>query len=240
MRGEKQMKRVLYLIFIFSVLLMSWDFQKEDAALAQMIELEGETIPDQAIRLRIIANSDSAEDQLLKQKVRDEIIDEVNLWVNSLDDIESAREIITAHLPELQKIVDQTIKESGFTYNSTVELGVVPFPTKMYGQTVYPAGDYEALRVTIGAAEGQNWWCVLFPPLCFVDMSTATAVAKEPSASTKANSTNSDVDQSDDRTNTSMTDEKIKNDIENENEVQVKFFLFEMAVKFVSYVKTIV
>ncbi len=224
------MKRVFYLIFIFSVLLMSWDLQKEDAAFAQRIELEGETIPDQAIRLRIIANSDSAEDQRLKQKVRDEIIDEVNLWVDSLNDIDSAREIITAHLPELQTIVDQTIKESGFTYNSTVELGVVPFPTKMYGQTVYPAGDYEALRVTIGAAEGQNWWCVLFPPLCFVDMSTATAVTKEPSTSTDANSTNSDMD----------NNEKVKNDVENENEVQVKFFLFEMAVKLVSYVKNLV
>lgn len=222
------MKRVLYLIFIFSMLLMSWDLQKEDVALAQRIELEGETIPDEAIRLRIIANSDSAEDQLLKQKIRDEIIDEVNIWVESLEDLESAREIITLHLPEIKTIVDQTIKDAGFTYSSTVELGVVPFPTKMYGQTVYPAGDYEALRVTIGAAEGQNWWCVLFPPLCFVDISTATAVAKEPA----------NIDQN---VTLDSQENALENDNNNEdNEVQVKFFIFEMAIKFVDYVKTLV
>lgn len=169
------MRQVLYFIFIFTVLLMSWDIGKQDMAIAASRQT---VIPDEAIRLRIIANSDAPDDQWLKRKVRDEIIEAVHPWVKSLDNLEEARTIIKQHLPELQQIVDKTIADNGFSYASPakVELGVVPFPTKMYGQMVYPAGEYEALRVTLGEGQGQNWWCVLFPPLCFVDMSSGDAI----------------------------------------------------------------
>ena len=170
------MKKWLYLFFALGILLMAWDSGKQDMAIAA--PSDASLIPEEAIRLRIIANSDSPEDQWLKRKVRDAVTEAVQPWVNSLEDIQEARNVIEDHLPELQKLVNQTIKESGFSYSddAKVELGKVPFPTKMYGQMVYPAGEYEALRITLGAGEGQNWWCVLFPPLCFVDISSGDAV----------------------------------------------------------------
>ena len=210
------MKRVFYLLFIFSMLLMSWDAQKQDSAIAATNSAT-QVIPTEAIRLRIIANSDSPEDQLLKQKIRDEVVAKIDPWVQSLANINQARDVIEAHLPELQQVVDQTIAKNGFQYNANVELGVVPFPTKMYGQVVYPAGEYEALRITIGNAEGQNWWCVLFPPLCFVDMSNGDAVQDS----------NATVEQGQQQDQTQkQTNEQIAQTTE--EDVEVKFFLFEL------------
>jgi len=210
------MKKLLYITFIFSVLLMSWDFNTQDMAIASN---QDEVIPNEAIRLRIIANSDSTEDQWLKRKIRDEVVAEIDPWVESLADINDARNIISEHIPELQELVDNTIEESGFNYQTNVELGVVPFPTKMYGQIVYPAGDYEALRITIGEAEGQNWWCVLFPPLCFVDMSQGEAVHVDQPTSIEQPIRNTTTDATED--------------------VQVRFFLFEVIIKLISYIKGI-
>lgn len=127
---------------------------------------------------------------MLKREVRDAIVEQMNGWVTAPQGIQEAREVVREHLPELNELVGETLRKNGFDYSYNVELGVVPFPTKMYGNQVYPAGDYEALRVSIGAAEGQNWWCVLFPPLCFVDSEMVvkrnTAYAAEPKESEPA------------------------------------------------------
>ncbi|MBP1934008.1 stage II sporulation protein R [Ammoniphilus resinae] len=167
-------KKLGWVLFSLIILVMSWEDQRSVAALFA----EG-PIPEQSIRLRIIANSDLPEDQALKREVRDEVNAYIASKVENLADIQEAREKISKELPQLKKIVDQTVEAKGYTYNTKVEMGVVPFPTKMYGQYVYPAGDYEALRVTIGSGLGQNWWCVLFPPLCFVDIANGDAVKKD-------------------------------------------------------------
>ncbi|MBO8172028.1 MAG: stage II sporulation protein R [Bacillaceae bacterium] len=164
------MKRLFYILFALIVLWLRWEHQESEAALAQG------PIPEESIRLRIIANSDSLQDQWLKRKVRDAVVDEINGWVGELEDAKMARDVIRSHLPEIKDLVKQTMKQYGFDYGSAVKLGMVPFPTKMYGSYVYPAGEYEALRITLGKGLGQNWWCVLFPPLCFVDMSNGDAV----------------------------------------------------------------
>jgi stage II sporulation protein R len=101
----------------------------------------------------------------------------MNSWATGQETIEEARETIRKKLPELQGIVTSVLASRGFSYDSTAELGLVDFPTKMYGNEVYPAGQYEALLITIGEGKGQNWWCVLFPPLCFVDAATGEASA---------------------------------------------------------------
>jgi len=167
-------KKLGWVIFSLIILVMSWEDQRSVAALFA----EG-PVPEQSIRLRIIANSDLPEDQALKRAVRDEVNAYIATKVENLADIQEAREKISSELPQLKKIVDETVEAKGYTYDTKVELGVVPFPTKMYGQYVYPAGDYEALRVTIGNGLGQNWWCVLFPPLCFVDIANGDAVKKD-------------------------------------------------------------
>jgi stage II sporulation protein R len=151
------------------------DQEKTKAKLQAIVEEEG-LIPSEAIRLRIIANSDSEADQKLKRDVRDRIIQAVAEEVRGIEDEEVAREKIRAAVPKMNGIAKQVIAEQGYSYTVTTDFGLVPFPTKMYGDHVYPAGDYEALRIQIGEAEGQNWWCVLFPPLCFVDMANGDAV----------------------------------------------------------------
>ncbi|USG65430.1 stage II sporulation protein R [Brevibacillus ruminantium] len=172
------MKRFLLVAFSFVTLMMSWEGQLTTANV-----LDNGPIPQESIRLRIIANSDSIQDQWLKREVRDAIIEQMNVWVKDIRSYEDAKVVVANKLPELQAVVDTTMRERGFSYDAEVDFGRVPFPTKLYGSYVYPAGEYEALRVRIGKAEGQNWWCVLFPPLCFIDMSNgdaATAKAAEP------------------------------------------------------------
>lgn len=163
----------LYLFFALAVLLASWEHNK---ALAAVVDAD---IPQESIRLRILANSDSVQDQALKRQVRDAIVEQMNGWVSGPTTLEEARVIVRERLPELEAVVGEQIRRYGYTYAYQVELGVVPFPAKLYGGKAYPAGDYEAVRVTIGAGEGQNWWCVLFPPLCFVDLAKGEAVAKK-------------------------------------------------------------
>jgi len=165
------------LFFALIILVMSWELQQNDAAVASG------SIPAESIRLRILANSDAPADQAVKRVVRDAIVEAMNSWVTGPQTIEEARQTLLNHMDEIETIVGETLKNRGFDYAYKAELGMVPFPTKMYGKEVYPAGDYEALLVTLGEGNGQNWWCVLFPPLCFIDAATGEAAAP---AETKA------------------------------------------------------
>lgn len=166
-----------FIVFALILLIMSWEVQQMDAAVAS-----GD-IPQEAIRLRILANSDRPVDQVVKRVVRDEIVKAMNGWVTGPQTIKEARKTIMAHMPEIERITAEVLKSRGFTYGSSAELGIVSFPTKMYGNKVYPAGEYEAVRITLGAGAGENWWCVLFPPLCFVDSATGEAAAATATAS---------------------------------------------------------
>jgi stage II sporulation protein R len=175
-----------YIIFALILLILCWETNRSHsivfAAGDKVTAGSGnDFIPQESIRLRILANSDSPADQWIKLKVRDAIVEQMKQWVDEPQGLEAARAAVIYHLPEVEQLVGQTLGKYGFAYSYEVELGQVPFPAKMYGSQVYPAGDYEALRVTIGTAEGQNWWCVLFPPLCFVD---SEAIAKKSDAAT--------------------------------------------------------
>lgn len=123
-------------------------------------------------RLHVIANSDSDEDQNLKYIVRDNLINYMNEKTNTFTSKEDIIEYAKNHIEDLKNIAEMTVKEQGYNYPVTVEIGNFEFPTKTYGDISFPAGNYDALRVKIGNANGRNWWCVMFPPLCFVDVST--------------------------------------------------------------------
>lgn len=127
---------------------------------------------ESVFRLHIIANSDSVEDQNLKYKVRDNVIAYMNTLCSNSNSKEEIISIANEHLDDFKKIAEDTIKTNGFNYESQVEINNVFFPTKTYGDLSLPEGYYDALRIKIGNASGQNWWCVMFPPLCFVDVST--------------------------------------------------------------------
>ena len=123
-------------------------------------------------RLHVIANSDSDEDQNLKLKVRDALLDYMNNICSDCSTKEEAITIATEHQSEFQKIAEQTIADNGFDYSVKININNFYFPTKNYGDISLPAGFYDALRVEIGQASGKNWWCVMFPSLCFIDVSS--------------------------------------------------------------------
>ena len=123
------------------------------------------------VRLHVLANSDSEEDQTLKLKVRDAILEHSRNNFTKKDEVEF-------QLEEYKKIAEKVISKNGYTYPVEVEYGNFKFPTKEYKNLTLPAGVYDAVRVKIGNAQGQNWWCVMFPPLCFVDGTTDTAYAE--------------------------------------------------------------
>ena len=129
-------------------------------------------IEDKVFRLHIIANSDSAEDQNLKYQVRDNIISYMNNICKDASSKENAIKLAQKHIGDLKKIADYTIIDNGFSYTSTVEIGNYEFPTKKYGDISLPSGYYDALEIKLGSYYGQNWWCVLYPSLCFIDASS--------------------------------------------------------------------
>ncbi|MFJ8219521.1 stage II sporulation protein R [Bacillus cereus] len=170
---KKQVIAYLLLLLIGAQLLVQFGYMKADAKGPSVI-------PKEAVRLRILANSDSDKDQALKRKVRDEVKTQIDGWVADLTSFEEARKVIQSHIPEIEKTVANTLKQEGSKDSFQVKFSKnVKFPTKVYGNFIYPAGEYEAVLITIGEGEGANWWCVLFPPMCFLDFSSGTAVRKE-------------------------------------------------------------
>lgn len=124
---------------------------------------------EKLIRFHVIANSDSEKDQALKLKVRDAVIDYLKPKLENSMSIEESERIIKGEYDNLEKISKNIISDNGYNYNVEVGLQYSNFPAKQYSSVVLPSGKYKALKVVIGEGKGKNWWCVMFPPLCFVD-----------------------------------------------------------------------
>lgn len=129
-------------------------------------------IANSVFRLHVIANSDTEEDQSLKYKVRDKLLEYMNSISSNCSSKEEVIELANKHKQDFYNLAKQVISDNGYDYNVNIKIGNFDFPTKNYGDISFPAGSYDALRVEIGNASGQNWWCVMFPPLCFVDVSS--------------------------------------------------------------------
>ncbi|WP_368658129.1 stage II sporulation protein R [Metabacillus halosaccharovorans] len=212
---KKQNQLVLIYIFILFVGAITSVYKEPVTTTAS--SQEPVVIPDEAIRLRILANSDSDEDQALKRKVRDEVNKEITTWVEKLTSVEAAEELIQSRLPEIEAIVEDVLEQENMQQSYSVEFDHnVNFPTKLYGSYIYPAGEYNAILISLGEAKGANWWCVLFPPLCFLDFSNGEAVQAEETETTN--------DQ--EKTNEKLTS-LVVNEEEEKEEVEVKFFLVE-------------
>lgn len=127
-------------------------------------------------RLHILANSDSTEDQRVKLAVRDAVIEYEREQTGAADafDAADAESILRAHGDGILQTVRRTLKKCGAEYDAQLAVGKFGFPEKQYGETVYPAGEYRALRILLGEARGKNWWCLMFPPLCIADLNGAT------------------------------------------------------------------
>ncbi|MEL7654380.1 MAG: stage II sporulation protein R [Bacillota bacterium] len=185
---RKKQIRVLFFILVCIFIYSSWMIYSSRDKLSN----------DDFIRFHVIANSDSVEDQQLKLKVRDGILakinnelvqeamaqeltafqtsgaavmnqtgEELNETRVSLD-LEQSRQYIRDNLDEIENAAEQIVRDNGYDYSVEAELGVKWIPQKSYGDVIFPSGNYEALNIIIGEGEGQNWWCVLFPPLCLI------------------------------------------------------------------------
>ena len=192
-------------------------------------------IPNEAIRLRILADSDSDKDQAIKRLVRDQVNKEITKWVEDLTSLDDARNIIKSKLPEIQAIAEEIVSSEGSNQSVKTEFDKVQFPTKLYGQFLYPAGEYEAILITLGEGEGANWWCVLYPPLCFLDFSNGEATSE----GFDGNDDKGDVkvDSEEEKADLKLDDKKEKAKKDNkmpvyeageEEEVEVSFFLVEI------------
>ncbi len=186
----------------------------------------GKLIPEDAIRIRIIANTDNDLDQTIKYNVRDDIAALIESWGAMPASHDEARNLIQAHLPEIQQRVDAKLSEYGADYGGKVELAKVPFPEKAFGGTSYAAGDYEALRITLGQGVGVNWWCVLFPPLCL----TAATAEDNAAPASKIKPLAADKDLSAGETDSGSPDGQ---------EPETKFFLWEVIQKLIAFISSL-
>ena len=129
-----------------------------------------DSLSDSVFRLHIIANSDSVEDQRVKLLVRDALLNYEATHMRGAADRDAAREALMADGEALLAVAENTLKENGFCYGAQLYVGTFAFPERVYFEKTYPAGDYEALRVVLGSGQGKNWWCVMFPPLCILEL----------------------------------------------------------------------
>ena len=163
-------KRILIVFFtICSVLL-----------LFGTLPVHGEAeVYDSVVRLHVLANSDSEEDQALKLKVRDALLEKTAPLLSSCSSREEACAALEAHMDELKQIAEEVIRAEGYDYPVTILLGEEEYPEKNYDSICFPSGKYTSLRVCIGNAEGQNWWCCLFPPLCLGNSTVSSSDAED-------------------------------------------------------------
>ena len=132
-----------------------------------IMPVHGETkIYDSVVRLHVLANSDSEEDQSLKLKVRDSVLQLTDSLLAASPSAKDAQRILEDNIEDIKEKASATVEAEGFDYSVDVCIGYENYPTRDYGNLCFPSGRYTSLRVLIGDAEGRNWWCVLFPPLC--------------------------------------------------------------------------
>ncbi|HHU75144.1 MAG TPA: stage II sporulation protein R [Clostridiales bacterium] len=210
--SEEEPLRIIFLLLIILISWLAMHLIKAKEADAEEIQ---EGIANEIIRFHVIANSDSKEDQLLKYKVRDSLVDELSPQLKNTKDIHGARKIVLNQLEDIQALATDIVKSEGYDYPVSVSLQPTYFPMKVYGEYTFPPGNYEALRVCIGEAKGQNWWCVMFPPLCFVD-ETYSIIDEE----------------SEEQLKTLLTEEEFESIKSKKLPVKIKFKLWELIKDF--------
>lgn len=124
-------------------------------------------IADKILRFHVLANSDSKEDQEVKKKVRDAVGAMMEPKLAGSTNLEETEAIVQRSMENIVEVATETLEENGYYYGASARLANVEFPVKSYGAYTFPAGEYEALQVTLGEGEGHNWWCVLYPNMCF-------------------------------------------------------------------------
>ena len=177
-RISRRLKRVEIVLMVAAALVLM------SGALALQTQ---DQLADKVVRLHVLANSDSEEDQALKLRVRDRVLERATELLEQSADRQEAEALLRGNLLELENLAAEEIAAAGYDYPVTAALTDTTFPTREYDGFTLPAGEYLALRIVIGEGAGQNWWCVVFPPLC------TTASADVPASALAAGLTQEDV-----------------------------------------------
>lgn len=151
-------KIILSAIIIVAALIGFKSYQKHEIQ---------QSIAHKILRFHVLANSDSDADQNVKKQVRDAVGTYLRPYLEECSDMEMTREVVNEHMQEVIEVSKDVLRDNGFTYNVTAEITHTDFPEKVYGEYTFPAGEYEALEIRLGNGEGHNWWCVLYPNMCF-------------------------------------------------------------------------
>lgn len=136
------------------------------------------SINNKLLRFHVIANSDSIEDQTVKLKVRDAVLKNIGPEISKCKDLQESVEVVENNKERIEKICNEILSREGKDYTAKAMIGKYNFPVKTYGTITLPSGEYTAFRIVLGSGEGKNWWCVMFPPLCFIDI-TKGVTSKE-------------------------------------------------------------
>ncbi|ABS40367.1 stage II sporulation protein R [Clostridium botulinum] len=171
------MKKIL--VFMLSIIVVFFISFKSFNLFHKSTSVGQKDISNKIIRFHVLANSDSIEDQSLKLKVKDEIIKYMMPKLDKSSSIDESRKILKENDKEIKKIAENIINKNGYKYSINTYLGQDLFPIKTYGNITLPQGKYEAYKIVIGNGQGQNWWCVMFPPLCFVDVTKGEVSTKK-------------------------------------------------------------
>lgn len=156
------LRKKIYLSFsiIFLIIILSFFY---------CLSLQ-KSLANKVLRLHILANSNSSFDQELKLKVRDEVVNYLTPLLKDSSNLAETKDIISKNIDAINNLAQNTVLKYS-NYKTTSTLAISNFPTKQYGSISFPAGNYDALKIVIGNGDGNNWWCVMFPPLCFTDSS---------------------------------------------------------------------
>lgn len=152
-------------LFFALLLALAMNRQKEEALALR--------IAPEILRFHVLANSNSKGDQVLKLKVRSLLLDSIEEELGKNASLKETKDYVISHKEQLEEKAESYMKQLGYDYPAHMEITNCYFPAKTYGDMVFPCGTYDAVRVKIGEGKGHNWWCVLYPPLCFVDASYA-------------------------------------------------------------------
>lgn len=151
------MKRIIILLSVITIIFIS------NKTMEDLI------IPDEAIRVRVVANSNSINDQAIKQTVKSSIEQEITELLIDVENINDARSILKSSLNHINKTVERVLTKNNYSMDYEINYGYNHFPQKKYKGIIYEEGYYESIVITLGSGEGDNWWCVLFPPLCLME-----------------------------------------------------------------------
>jgi len=227
---KKLICAVICLGIVFSVFWSGLTVKGLKADAVNNITLQN-SIENKLIRFHVIANSDKAEDQALKLKVRDKVLEYIAPKLKASKSIEESRNILIQNDVNIKNIAYKVIKDNGYSYNLVTMLTKENFPVKTYGNITLPQGEYEAYRIIIGSGAGQNWWCVMFPPLCFIDITKGEVSYKETERAMKQVLSEKEYEEVD---NTNLISKVEKGEKNTSEKLEIRFKIFDEIKKLFS------